>query len=54
MVTVCLFVLGVLLFVLFLWFVFDLGFPFVALTVIELALYTRLASNSEVCLPLSP
>jgi hypothetical protein len=33
---------------------FETAFLFVALAVLELTLYTRLASNSEICLPLPP
>ena len=32
----------------------ETGFLFVALTVLELVLYTTLALNSEICLPLTP
>jgi hypothetical protein len=35
------------------WF-FEIGFLCTALDVLELTLYTRLASNSEICLPLPP
>ena len=41
-------------FVLFLWFFFETGFLCVALAVLELTLWTRLASNSEIHLPLPP
>jgi hypothetical protein len=34
--------------------VFETGFLCVALAVLELTLYTRLASNSEICLALLP
>ena len=33
-------------------FFFETGFLCIALSVLELTLYTRLASNSEICLPL--
>jgi hypothetical protein len=33
---------------------FETGFLCVALSVLELTLYNRLASNSEICLPLPP
>ena len=35
------------------WF-FETGFLCIALAVLELILWTRLASNSEICLPLLP
>ena len=35
-------------------FFFETGFPCVALAVLELTLETRLASNSDTCLPLPP
>ena len=35
-------------------FFFETGFPCVALAVLELTLLTRLASNSEILLPLCP
>jgi hypothetical protein len=35
-------------------FVFETGFLYVALAVLELTLWTRLASNSEIRLPLLP
>jgi hypothetical protein len=37
----------------FFWF-FETGFLCIALAVLELTLYTRQASNSEICLPLPP
>jgi hypothetical protein len=41
------------LFIYLFWF-FETGFLCVALAVLELTLLTRLASNSEICLPLPP
>jgi hypothetical protein len=35
-------------------FVFKTGFLCVALAILELTLWARLASNSEICLPLPP
>ena len=46
------FVLFVCLIVLFLFFLFETGFLCVALA--ELSLFTRLSSNSEICLALPP
>jgi hypothetical protein len=42
------------LFFFFFSFFFETGFLCVALAVLELTLWTRLASNSEICLPLPP
>ena len=39
---------------LFLFLFFQTGFLCIALAVLELTLQTRLASNSEICLPLPP
>jgi hypothetical protein len=36
------------------WFLFETGFLCVALAVLELTMWTRLASNSEIHLPLPP
>jgi hypothetical protein len=46
--------LFVCLFVCFLFLFFETGFLCVALAVLELTLWSRLASNSEICLPLLP
>jgi hypothetical protein len=43
-----------LFFVLFLFLFFETGFLCIALAVLELTLYTRLASNSGIRLPLPP
>jgi hypothetical protein len=51
--SLCLLLLLLLLFCLFFVF-FETGFLCVALAVLKLTLYTRLASNSEICLPLPP
>jgi ABC-type multidrug transport system permease subunit len=44
-------ILFIYLFILFFCF-FETGFLCIAQTVLELTLWTRLASNSEICLPL--
>jgi hypothetical protein len=53
-VLVCLFAFCFVLFYFFVCLFFETGFLCKALAVMELTLYTRLALNSEIRLPLSP